>query len=62
MNKVTKGGPGTSMQVDESAFQQSKYYRGRYKPTTWVVGGIEATPERHLFLNVVPDRTSDAIN
>jgi len=51
------GGPGIIVELDESKFGKRKYHRGHHVEGVWVLGGVERTTERHLFLTKVQDRT-----
>lgn len=51
------GGAGVEVELDESKFGKRKYNRGHAVEGVWVLGGVERTPERKLFLVAVPDRS-----
>lgn len=51
------GGPGIVVELDESKFGKRKYHRGHRVEGAWVLGGVERTPERRIFLVEVPDRS-----
>ena len=46
------GGPGLSVEIDESKFGKSKYNRGRYIKGQWVFGGI-CHETREFFITTV---------
>ena len=46
------------VEVDESAFHRRKYNVGLYRPTQWVLGGVDRQT-RNIFLAAVPNRTAD---
>jgi transposase-like protein len=52
------GGNGVIVEIDESKFGKRKYHRGHHVDGTWVVGGIERTSEKKVFL--VPVESRDA--
>lgn len=52
------GGPGILVQIDESKFGKRKNNRGHHVEGVWILGGVEQTEERKLFLTKV--RTRDA--
>jgi hypothetical protein len=51
------GGPGIVVELDESKFGKRKYNRGHRVEGVWVLGGVERTAERRLFVTAVPDRS-----
>lgn len=55
------GGQNVIVEIDESKFGSRKYYRGHHVEGTWIVGGVERTPERKLFAVAVEDRSTDTI-
>jgi hypothetical protein len=56
---IVIGGPGVVVEVDESKFGKVKYGHGHRVDGVWVVGGVEQTAERLLFLKTVPDHTAE---
>lgn len=58
---VTIGGDGIIVEIDETKLGKRKYNRGHRVDGVWVVGGIERTPERRVFLVGVPDRKADML-
>lgn len=56
------GGPGIVVEVDESKFGKRKYHRGHHVEGTWIVGGIERTPQKKMFMIAVIDRTSETLS
>jgi predicted ferric reductase len=55
------GGPNIVVEVDESKFGKRKYHRGHKVEGVWVIGGVERTASRSLFVAVVPDRSAPTI-
>ncbi|XP_071093641.1 uncharacterized protein [Haliotis cracherodii] len=51
------GGPGTTVEIDESKFGKRKYHRGKRVEGVWVLGGIERE-SRHVFLTTLTDRSA----
>ena len=55
------GGPGIIVEIDESKFGNRKYNRGHRVEGVWVVGGVERTKKRAMFVEVVSDRTAETL-
>jgi transposase-like protein len=47
---VQIGGKGIVVEVDESKFGKRKYNRGHRVEGVWILGGVERTSERRVFL------------
>ena len=54
------GGPGKTVQIDESKIGKRKYQRGHRVEGQWVFGGIEED-SRNCFIFEVEDRTEDTL-
>jgi len=54
LSKCSKkiGGPGKTVEIDESKFGKRKYNRGRHVDGQWVLGGIERESKRSFFAPV----------
>jgi transposase-like protein len=55
------GGEGIEVEIDESKLGKQKYNRGHRVEGVWVIGGVERTPERKVFLAQVENRTAETI-
>ena len=55
------GGEGVIVEIDESKFGKIKHNRGHSVNGAWVLGGVERTPERKMFLLEVPDRNAETL-
>jgi IS1 family transposase len=55
------GGHGVTIEIDESKISKRKNNRGHHVEGAWVVGGVERTSEKRLFVCCVPDRTADTL-
>jgi transposase-like protein len=55
------GGPGIIVEVDESKFGKRKYNRGHRVEGVWVVGGIERTEDRKVFVIKVDSRDAQTL-
>ena len=58
---VVIGGPGIIVEVDESKFGKRKYNRGHRVEGVWVVGGIERTGLKRVFLATVEARNGETL-
>ena len=50
------------VEVDESCFGKVKYHRGHPVEQSWVVGGVERTPQRRLFAAIVQRRNVETLS
>lgn len=55
------GGPGKTVEIDESAFGKRKYNRGRKMKTRWVVGGVDRETKKCFFV-VVNNRDANTLH
>jgi transposase-like protein len=55
------GGEGITVEIDESKLGKRKYNRGHHVEGVWVVGGIERTPEKRMFVVPVLNRCADTL-
>ena len=61
-NSIEKiGGRGIIVQIDESKFTKKKYGKGSGEDGKWVLGGVEKTKERKIFMTVVEERTETTL-
>lgn len=51
------GGEGVTVEIDESKLSKRKYNVGHRVSGPWVVGGVERTEQRRVFLVPVEDRS-----
>lgn len=56
------GGEDIIVEVDETKIGRRKYHRGHNVEGAWVLGGIEHTEEKKIFLVNIPDRSMKTIN
>ncbi|XP_023243851.1 uncharacterized protein LOC111641840 [Centruroides sculpturatus] len=62
MTSLEIGGPGKTVEIDETVVSKRKYERGRkLKGTKWVVGGI-CREDKNCFLCFVNDRSEASLN
>jgi len=55
------GGEDIIVEIDESKFGKRKNYRGHRVEGVWVVGGVERTVERKVFVQAVSVRSSEML-
>ena len=60
-NATVIGGDGVIVEIDESKFGKRKYNRGHRVEGAWVIGGVERTDQRRVFLQVIERRDADTI-
>jgi transposase-like protein len=56
------GGEGVVVEIDESKLSERKFNRGRMVNGVWVIGGVERTAQRKVFLVPVEHRDTEAIS
>ncbi|CDH61146.1 hypothetical protein RO3G_03583 [Lichtheimia corymbifera JMRC:FSU:9682] len=59
---IDKDGNRIIVEVDESKFGKRKNHKGHAVEGVWVVGGVEHTPERKIFVTTVEDRKKDTLH
>jgi transposase-like protein len=55
------GGEGVVVEIDETKMGKRKYNRGHRVEGVWIVGGVERTPERRVFLVAVENRNAETM-
>ena len=55
------GGRGIIVEIDESKMGKRKYQRGHHVEGVWILGGVERTAERRVFLQVVENRSAETL-
>lgn len=55
------GGENITVEIDETKVGKRKYHRGHAVDGVWVLGGVERTEERKVFLVEVPDRSAKTL-
>ena len=55
------GGPGVIVEVDESKLGKRKNHLGHMVDGVWILGGVERTAQRKIFVEPVPDRSASTI-
>ena len=59
---IDQDGNRIIVEVDESKFGKRKSHKGHHVEGVWVVGGVERTPERKIFITTVEDRKKDTLH
>lgn len=57
---VQLGGPGSTVEIDESKFFHRKYHQGAWREGHWVLGMVERGTNRCVLVKV-PDRTANTM-
>ncbi len=60
-DNVQIGGVGTIIEIDESVFSKRKYNRGRLVKELWVFGGVNRNNKKEMFIEIVPNRTTETL-
>jgi transposase-like protein len=55
------GGKNIVVEIDECKLGKRKYHRGHRVDGLWVLGGIERTVAKKIFLLEVPDRSAETL-
>uniref|UniRef100_A0A0K0FNC4 DDE_Tnp_IS1595 domain-containing protein n=1 Tax=Strongyloides venezuelensis TaxID=75913 RepID=A0A0K0FNC4_STRVS len=58
---VKIGGPWIIVEIDESKFRKRKHHRGHRAEGAWVLGGVELTSERKLFVQVIESKDAETL-
>ena len=63
MNEIYSviGGKGVIVEIDESKLGKKKYNRGHLVNGAWVIGGVEKSPERRMFLVSIDKRDRETL-
>lgn len=61
INDTIIGGEGIEIDIDETKLGKRKYNRGHHVEGVWVIGGVERTPNRNLFLVAIPNRSAEVL-
>ena len=61
MNKLQLGGENTIVEIDESKFGRRKYHRWHRVEGLWVLGIVERTPERKIYLIPLENRKATTL-
>lgn len=59
---IDQDGNRIIVEVDESKFGKCKSHKGHCVEGVWIVGGVERTPERKIFITTVEDRKKDTLH
>lgn len=59
---IDKDGKRIIVEVDESKFGKRKSHKGHRVEGVWVVGGVERTQQRKIFVTTVEDRKKDTLH
>ncbi|CDH61154.1 hypothetical protein RO3G_17462 [Lichtheimia corymbifera JMRC:FSU:9682] len=59
---IDKDGKRIIVEVDESKFGKRKSQKGHRVEGVWVVGGVERTQQRKIFVTTVEDRKKDTLH
>lgn len=55
------GGQGIVVEMDESKLAKRKHNRGHRVTGVWVIGGVERTEQRNMFVCIVQNRNAETI-
>jgi len=55
------GGEGVIVEIDECKIAKRKFHRGHFVEGAWVVGGVERTEERRIFMVEVENRNAETL-
>ena len=56
------GGEGVVVEMDECKMGKRKFHKGHHVEGVWIVGGIERTAEKIVFVCMVADRTKETLH
>lgn len=55
------GGVGIKVQIDECKIGKRKYNRGHHVEGVWLLGGVEETLERKVFIKIITNRNQETL-
>jgi hypothetical protein len=55
------GGHGIIVEIDECKLGKRKYHRGHRVEGVWVIGGIEKTQQKRIFIEAIADRSAQTL-
>jgi hypothetical protein len=60
-NDCVIGGEGITVELDESKVAKRKYNRGHFVAGSWVIGGVERTSAKRLFVVPIENRSAESL-
>lgn len=61
LHKQKIGGQGIIVEIDETKIGRNKYHRGKPVQGVWVMGAVERTDQRRIFVTEIPDKKENTL-